>query len=429
MRIKITLSLVCLLFSWLFITPVRSDEQPLVILTTLSDTPMRPLTEAFSARYPDTKVQVVYRRVAIATRMMKQYPTQPVDIVMSSSANFFHHLDREGLLARLPVKYETPKWLTRHSDILNDKITTVGYSGIGIMSNTQYLQKLGIPAPKSWVDLSDPIYQGHLTMTTPANSGTMQLMVENVLQEYGWERGWQILLETSGNLSSISARSSRVSDAIARGIVGAGPIIDNYAFNHQKRFDFVEFSYFDKSIILPAYVAIVAESSKRDTAAKFIAFLLSDEGQEIIYKSDMAKIPLSKEILRNNDELANNTEFILNSNEAYRRSEVVNVLFDQMITHNFPLMRQVWNDIHEAERQANKTPERISAISKARKIASSVLISEKEANSPTLQALFMKEADQREYSDQALAVLYQWRTLEAERLEQALVLLKETKSP
>ncbi|EPL1664210.1 ABC transporter substrate-binding protein, partial [Proteus mirabilis] len=63
------------------------------------------------------------------------------------------------------------------------------------------------------------------------------------------------------------------------------------------------------------------------------------------------------------------------------------------------------------------------------KIASSVLISEKEANSPTLQALFMKEADQREYSDQALAVLYQWRTLEAEKLEQALVLLKETKSP
>ncbi len=58
-----------------------------------------------------------------------------------------------------------------------------------------------------------------------------------------------------------------------------------------------------------------------------------------------------------------------------------------------------------------------------------MLISEKEANSPTLQALFMKEADQREYSDQALAVLYQWRTLEAEKLEQALVLLKETKSP
>lgn len=196
MRIKIIFSLI-LLFSWLFITPAKSDEQPLVILTTLSDTPMRPLTEAFSARYPETKVQVVYRRVAIATRMMKQYPTQPVDIVMSSSANFFHHLDREGLLARLPINYETPKWLTRHSDILNDKITTVGYSGIGIMSNRQYLQKLGIPAPKSWIDLSDPIYQGHLTMTTPANSGTMQLMVENVLQEYGWERGWQILLETS----------------------------------------------------------------------------------------------------------------------------------------------------------------------------------------------------------------------------------------
>ncbi|CRL63606.1 ABC transporter substrate-binding protein [Proteus penneri] len=429
MRIKITLSLVCLLFSWLFITSVKSDERPLVILTTLADAPMRPLMAAFNERYPDTKLQVIFRRMAIATRMMKQYPTQPVDIVMSSSANFFHHLDREGLLTRLPVAHEAPKWLTRHSDILNDKVATIGYSGIGIMSNVQYLQKWGIPAPKSWEDMTDPIYQGHLTMTTPANSGTMQLMVENVLQEYGWEKGWQILLETSGNLSSISARSSRVSDAIARGIVGAGPIIDNYAFNHQKHFDYVKFSYFDNSIILPAYVAIVAESSKREKAAKFIEFLLSDEGQEIIYKSDMAKIPLSKTVLKSNDELANNTDFILNSNQAYRRNEVVNVLFDQMITHNFPLMKQTWNEIHEAEKQENKTPARILAINEARALASKVIISEEEANSPLTQALFTKEADQREYSDQALALLYQWRTQVNKNLESALTLLHESKSP
>ncbi|WP_337230351.1 ABC transporter substrate-binding protein, partial [Proteus terrae] len=104
--------------------------------------------------------------------------------------------------------------LLKHSSIINDKVTTFGYSGIGIISNTQYLQKHQLPSPKSWRDLTDPIYQGHLTMTTPANSGTTQLMVENILQENGWEEGWKILLELNGNLASISARSARVSDAV-----------------------------------------------------------------------------------------------------------------------------------------------------------------------------------------------------------------------
>ncbi|WP_249718369.1 ABC transporter substrate-binding protein [Proteus faecis] len=425
MKGKLILSFFCLFF----IFGANAKDDRLVILTTHSDTVMRPLMLAFADKYPDIKTQVVYRRVEIAERLIKNYPYQSIDIVMSSSANFYHHLDREGLLSRLPIKYETPDWLLKHSSIINDKVTTFGYSGIGIISNTQYLQKHQLPSPKSWRDLTDPIYQGHLTMTTPANSGTTQLMVENILQENGWEEGWKILLELNGNLASISARSARVSDAVARGIVGAGPVIDNYAFNHQKRFDFIDFDYFDKSIILPAYVAILAESDKHVEAGIFISFLLSEEGQEIVYNSDMAKIPLSENVLSTNSQLADSTDFILDSNKAYHRREVVNALFDQMITHNFPLMRQVWSDIHEAERQENKTSERLDAINKARNIASSVLISENEANSPTLQALFTKAADQREYSDQALAVLYQWRTLEAEKLEQARALLRENKSP
>ncbi len=103
----------------------------------------------------------------------------------------------------------------------------------------------------------------------------------------------KFLLETSGNLSSISARSSRVSDAIARGIVGRGLLLIITLLTTKNALILLILVILINQLFYLLMSLLWLKSSKRDTAAKFIAFLLSDEGQEIIYKSDMAKI-LSK---------------------------------------------------------------------------------------------------------------------------------------
>src|SRR4029453_6079873 len=71
-------------------------------------------------------------------------------------------------------------------------------SGYGLMWNTRYLQAHKLPAPKEWVDLVTPAYFGHLVMSAPSRSGTTHLTVEVILQAYGWDKGWALLLNAGG---------------------------------------------------------------------------------------------------------------------------------------------------------------------------------------------------------------------------------------
>ncbi|VFS55249.1 Phosphoglycerate transport regulatory protein pgtC precursor [Raoultella planticola] len=54
-------------------------------------------------------------------------------------------------------------------------------------------------------------------------------MVESLLQQEGWNHGWEIILSMAGNLITISSRSFGVADKIKSGLGSVGPVIDNYA--------------------------------------------------------------------------------------------------------------------------------------------------------------------------------------------------------
>lgn len=52
-----------------------------------------------------------------------------------------------------------------------------------------------------WDDLALPIYQDALLMSSPSRSDTNHLMVESLLQQKGWVKGWETLLTSAGNLA------------------------------------------------------------------------------------------------------------------------------------------------------------------------------------------------------------------------------------
>lgn len=51
-------------------------------------------------------------------------------------------------------------------------------------------------------------------MSSPSRSDTNHLMVESLLQQKGWVKGWETLLTSAGNLVTISSRSFGVADKI-----------------------------------------------------------------------------------------------------------------------------------------------------------------------------------------------------------------------
>ncbi|WP_429109811.1 ABC transporter substrate-binding protein [Aeromonas media] len=393
----------------------------LTVLTSFSESPVRAMVAGFTEANPGVRVEVIYRRTLPALRLLTQADGAPVDVVLSSSPTFFHSLDRAGLLTELPIKSRAPAWLSPHTMGLGEKVAVVGYSGIGIMYNKRYLEKYRLPVPTSWQSLADPAFMGHVMMSSPSQSGTTHMMVESILQQYGWQQGWAMLMQIGGNLSAITARSFGVSDGISRGLAGAGLVIESYARTSKARFDYIGFTPLPQAAILPTYLAVTRSSRQSALAGHFIDYLLSAEGQAIVGTSEMAKVTLTE------PKLAQQTEFVIDKALLYGRANLLKALFDQTITQQLPKLRLTWQGLAEAE--AGGDVERAALLAKARALASTPPLSEAEAREPATLALFDAIYEQDRPNPQAERLQHRWRQLTRDNLTAAMVLVEQAAKP
>lgn len=408
----------CLLLA----APARAENSCLVILTSFSESPIKALVDDYHRQPGSCPVRVIYRRTLPALRLLSQGGRTPVDVVISSSPTFFHALERMDLLAPRVHSTPPPDWLSPHALVLSDKATPVGYSGIGIIYNRDYLKRAHLKVPRTWQALAEPEYRGHLMMSSPSQSGTTHMMVESILQQLGWQQGWALLMKIGSNLASVSARSFGVSEGVARGLVGAGPVIDNYALTSKARFSYVDFHYLPDTVILPTYYAVMKASPHQKMATTFLDYLLSPRGQHIISKTSTAKTPLDSPTL------AKGTRFVTDKPQLYGRNQVLKVLFDQVITHQLPRLRQTWQGIYLAQREMKQTTANQAKLAEAIRLASTVPLTEAQALSPELAHVF-EEMGQRSDNPESERLTQAWRAQIASQLEQALTLLQTLEYP
>ncbi|SIR39605.1 ABC transporter substrate-binding protein [Aeromonas veronii] len=401
------------------LTPLHAST--LTVLTSFSEAPVKAVIEGFSQQYPAIRVEVIYRRTLPALRLLTADDAPGVDIIMSSSPTFFHTLDQAGLLAGLSAETVPPDWLTPHMLGLGNKVAVVGYSGSGIMYNRRYLDKYHLPVPTTWQQLASPQFMGHVMMSSPSQSGTTHMMVESVLQQYGWEQGWALLMRLGSNLSAITARSFGVSDGVTRGLAGAGLVIDSYARNSQARFDHVGFNILPDAVILPTYLGVARSSEHSANAARFIKYLLSAKGQAIIATPGMAKVTL------NQPRLASEAKYVTDKDLLYRRAGLLKALFAQTITQQLPRLKLTWQEINGADTRGDPARERL--LEQARAKASTPPLSELEASDPALLAQFDGLYDRDQSNPQTEKVMHQWRQAMESRLGEARLLVDQAVKP
>lgn len=336
------------------ITPAFSQEtqDELVILTTFSREPLDALIKQFSLFYPQVEVRLIHRRTQSAIQLLNRSYIQDVDMVLSSSPFLMEKLADHARLNPIHWQGEPPKWMEPFILPPKDQIAVLGYSGAGVIWNQDYLAAKQLPVPSSFVALIDPIYFGHITMSTPSRSGTTQLMIESILHQYGWEEGWRIILNVGANLGTISARSFGVSDYVAKGQFGIGPTIDSYALLLQKGFDHLQFSYDQDFTLMPTYIAEIAGKGQDQYTQKFIQMLLSDEVQIKLDHSSFAKHALMDE------QLYSDAIPTMTFSTVMVREQLVNKIFDMAVTKRLPLLKDSWLAITTLEKQLVKDEHR-----------------------------------------------------------------------
>lgn len=402
-----------LLYAVIFLFSISSWAKPtdqLIILTTFTVESLQPILKQFQQQYPEVHFTILHRRETSGLRLLS-HEDHDIDIVISSSRSLFAPLvDEDRLLPLNALNFDSTFQQQRFMQDSIANVAIFGYSGYGLMWNQDYIKKHKLPVPNKWESLADPRYFRHLVMSSPARSGTTHIMVENILQHYGWKNGWQLLLQIGGNLSSISARSYGVKDSIARGLAGIGPIIDSYAHESQKLFPFISFAYQPKSPLMPSYVAAVKNINQARRSIEFIEFLLSDKIQQTLSTSSLNKYALHQTMAQPFDVTSIDHELM------EERSILVKQLFEQSINRQLIRLNQAWQLIHKVKQLTPLTPEEQRQYNLAIKLASTPPISEAQSRNPQLRnAVTMSKTDMH-----TAHLIKEWRTLMTEQLDLAI---------
>ena len=401
----------------------QASNNQLVILTTFSREPLLPLIEAFSAQHQNVDIQIVHRRTQSSIQLLNKSYHQDIDLVLSSSPFLMQHLADSGKLARFDNQVKTPAWLKSYILPPEDQVVTIGYSGAGLIWNTDYLATHQLPTPSAFTDLVDFRYFGHITMSTPSRSGTTQLMIESILAKYGWQQGWRILLNIGANLATISSRSFSVSDYVAKGQFGIGPTIDSYAMILEKKLDFIRFKYDDTFTLMPTYIAQIQRVPQDPFAQTFIEFLLSQSVQANMDSSAFAKHAVDERAL------FNERHSQLSIQAVTGREAWVNILFELAITKRLPQLKDTWLALNHARIKFANNPTMLAKLDVIEAKVFSIPVSEADLMALE-QALQIARAEQRENQPAAetmaiTEVSHHWKIAFAQALQQAGEELKQ----
>jgi phosphoglycerate transport regulatory protein PgtC len=375
-------------------------EERLTIVTSFPKDMTGPFAAAFQKKYPGTKVEIQNRNTAAAVTFIRETRSSPPDIMWASAPDAFAVLKKDNLLQKFQPKATgvADKVGTYPVNDPDGFFTGFAASGYGIMFNTRYIRANNLPAPKEWDDLKKPVYFGHVGFSAPSRSGTSHLTLETILQGEGWDKGWATMIEMAGNFAQVSDRSFGVPDAVNSGQYGVGIVIDFFGLSAKASGFPVEFVYPSVTAIVPANIAITANAKNPKAAQAFVEFLLSEEGQQILLDPKIQRLPVRMTTYDKapagypnpfkDKGLGAKVKFDSELSEG--RYELVNSLFDRVVTFRLKELNAAWKAIHDAERKLGTggSAEAKKMIADARRLASSVPISEKDASDPAIAGAF-----------------------------------------
>jgi ABC-type glycerol-3-phosphate transport system substrate-binding protein len=204
-----------------------------------------------------------------------------------------------------------------------------------------------------------------------------------------------------GNMAAVTETSFAVPEGVKNGHYGAGIVIDFFGLSAIASGFPVDFAYPSMTPIVPANVGIIKGAPNVENAKRFINYLLSDEGQMLLYKSDIGRLPVIPELYAKGPAGYPNPFTMkieglpFNSDLSSVRYGLVNSFFDQIITFPLSELKEAWGAVYEAEKaieEAKKSKKDVTKavvlVAEARALATRVAVSEAEANDKAFNKIF-----------------------------------------
>lgn len=404
------------------LTVLTSRAETVTIVTSFPKELTDAYKKAYEAKTPGTTVEILNKGTSAGIAYVRESAAgNKPDIFWVSAPDAFEVLAKENLLEKLPDL--NPAIPDKIGDFpINDPngfYKGQALAGYGIMFNTRYLKANDLPVPREWVDLTDPVYFGHVGTCSPSRSGTTQLTMETILQGEGWQNGWRQIAMIGGNCAVISDRSTAVPDGVGSGQFGLGLVIDFFGLAARNSGFPVDFIYPSITAIVPANIGLVAGAKNPEAAKKFIAYTVSIEGQELLLDPKISRLPVlpsayakaPKNFPRPFEKpITAKVKFDSQLSEA--RYYVVSALFDQTITFRHKELVEATKAIQAAAAKVDKlkNPDALKLLAEARDLAYNPLVSSTQIADPAFLATFKASKKDAESAKKMTAVEEAWGT-------------------
>ncbi|MGB9785860.1 MAG: ABC transporter substrate-binding protein [Infirmifilum uzonense] len=243
-----------------------------------------------------------------------------IDVAWGGGPTLFNLIDEQGLIEpvdenKIPefslVKQELAKIPKTIAGAPTYKVGNDGLihwigasiSSFGFTVNKDLLSKYGLPMPKKWSDLGNPIYAKNLPAVPlvgtadPTMSTSNTRMFEIILQAYGWDAGWKALTLLAAN-AKIYSGSSDVRDAVIRGDIAVGTTIDFYGYTAQQQNPACLYIIPNgESIVNADPIAVLKGASHPREAAVFVAWVLNETGGQLVWLDpNINRLPINPKV-------------------------------------------------------------------------------------------------------------------------------------
>ncbi len=204
----------------------------LTVYTAVEAEDLSRYAETFNKDHPDIKIKWVRDSTGIVTAKLLAEKNNPqADVVWGLAATSLLLLKSEGMLEAY-----SPKGVDKLDKKFVDKGATPTWVGMdawvaAVCYNTVEAAKHNLTPPKTWKDLTKPMYKGHLIMPNPNSSGTGFLDVSSWLQLFGEKGGWDFMDGLHENIARYTHSGSKPCKLAAAGEI---PIGISFAFRGAK---------------------------------------------------------------------------------------------------------------------------------------------------------------------------------------------------
>ncbi|WP_272644165.1 ABC transporter substrate-binding protein [Marinomonas mediterranea] len=146
----------------------------------------------------------------------------------------------------------------------------------GIVRNTRAAER-----PTDWSDFAKPEYMNQIAMPSPLYSGAALIHLATLTDNPNL--GWTFYSELHANKAMAQGGNGGVLKAVSSGSKSYGVIVDFLAIREARKGSPIEFVFPKSGVsMVTEPVAIMKESKHKDAAKKFVDFLLSQKGQQLV---------------------------------------------------------------------------------------------------------------------------------------------------